>query len=316
MKSYSDKVKLLSLSFLALAVILFPGVTTRADSGLIGYWNFDEADGLTYSDSSSNNNDGTVTGAGVSHSTDVPPVSCFNDPYSVSFDSSGDYVSIPDNATMDPTDQISIVFWMKANNVSNGYQHIVFKQGPVVTSYGVWLSDNHVYMEDNDNTVRSLTSNATINTDTWYFIAVTYDGDTQKLYINSDLDNSQPLPGITLTYENSPVKIGSGDYNNAFDGYVDDLRIYSTALTATQVADLAGGGCGPGVEPQTTANTTVTNNTTAESTSTAAISSLPVTGHNAPSDKPYYLYVLLSFALLVLSTIPIRRLYSGGRRLR
>ncbi len=187
---------------------------------------------------------------------------------------------------MDPANAISISFWMNANTVSNGYQHIVFKQGPSVTSYGVWLNGNHIYMEDNDNSVRSLTSNATVTAGTWHYITVTYDGTTQALYIDGALDNSQPLANITLEYENSPVKVGSGDYNNSFNGYVDDLRIYGRALTGAEVADLAGGGCGPGVgldaesfSPAdnatgvaTNTNLSLTFGTTTVATSTGAIS--------------------------------------------
>lgn len=235
---------------LGFGLLIWHGRTVSAISdNLIGYWNFDEASGTTSADSSGNGNDGTFVGSGVTHSTDLPPTSCFINTHSLSFDGTGGYVSIPDNATMDPANAISISFWMKANTVSNGYQHIVFKQGPVVTSYGVWLNGNHIYMEDNDNSVRSLTSNATITADTWHYITVTYDGTTQALYIDGALDNSQSLPGITLSYENSPVKVGSGDYNNPFNGYVDDLRIYGRALTSSEIADLAGGGCGPGVVP-------------------------------------------------------------------
>ncbi len=185
---------------------------------MIGYWNFDEASGSTSADSSGNGNDGTFAGAGggVVQSTVLPPTSCFVNTHSLSFNGTGGYVSIPDNATMDPSNAISISFWMKANTVSNGYQHIVFKQGPHVTSYGVWLNGNHVYMEDNDSIVRSLTSNATITANTWHYITVTYDGTTQALYIDGTLDKSQLLSGITLEYQNSPVKVGAGDYNNPF----------------------------------------------------------------------------------------------------
>ncbi len=223
-------------------------VSAISDS-LIGHWNFDEATGTASADSSGNNNNGTFTGSGVAHSTELPPTSCFINTHSVSFDGTGGYVSIADNATMDPASAISISFWVKANTVNNGYQHIIFKQGPVVTSYGVWLNGNHIYMEDNDNSIRSLTSNATITANTWHYITVTYDGTTQALYIDGALDNSQSLPGITLSYKNSPVKVGSGDYNNPLNGYVDDLRIYGRALTGSEIADLAGGGCGPGVVP-------------------------------------------------------------------
>lgn len=240
----------MAVAGLGLGLFVWFGRPVLAVSdSLIGYWNFDEATGTTSADSSGNGNDGTFTGSGVAHSTVLPPTSCFINTHSLSFSGAGGYVSIPDNATMDPASAISISFWMKANTVSNGYQHIVFKQGPVVTSYGVWLNGDHVYMEDNDNSVRSLASNTAITADAWHYITVTYDGTTQALYIDGALDNSQSLPGITLTYQNSPVKVGSGDYNNPFNGYVDDLRIYGRALSNTEIADLAGGGCGPGVVP-------------------------------------------------------------------
>ncbi|MEI9913937.1 MAG: LamG domain-containing protein [Candidatus Saccharibacteria bacterium] len=285
-------------------------VRAYADSGLIGYWNFDEASGSAYADSSENVNDGTIVGTGVNHSTDVAPISCFSDPYSVSFDGSGGYVSIPDSASMDPTSQISIAFWMNANTVNNGYQHIIFKQGPVVTSYGVWLFNNHIYMEDNDNTVRSLTSNATINTGTWYYITVTYDGQTQKLYVDGNLDNSQSLPGITLSYENSPIKIGSGDYNNPFSGYVDDLRIYSTALSQNQVTDLAGGGCGPGVLSSQPSPDTQNTDPPTTTVSTDPAPHAPDTGYGAPhnSSTPK-LIGLIGLSMIIGSVIFQSRIY-------
>ncbi len=232
---------------LAVATFAVLGSSAAAAGDLVGYWNFDEATGTTAADASGNANHGTLTGSGATHSTVLPPTSCFVNTHSVQFDGSGDHVEIADNATMDPTSAISISFWMNPDTVTNGYQHVVFKQGPLVTSYGVWLANDHIYLEDNDNSIRSLTSNATVTAGAWHYITVTYDGTTQKLYIDGVLDNSQSLPGITLAYTNSPVQIGAGTYNNPFAGYIDDLRIYSRALTDPEIADLATGGCGPGV---------------------------------------------------------------------
>lgn len=240
-------------SALAIGTIMAMNSPVLAASDLIGYWNFDESSGATATDNSPNGNNGTFTGAGVTHSTLLPPTSCFVNTHSVKFDGGGDYVQIPDNSSMDPASDISISFWMNPDTVTNGFQHIVFKQGPVVTSYGVWLNGDHIYMEDNDNSVRGLNSNAAVTAGAWHYITVTYDGTTQSLYIDGVLDNSQSIPGITLTYTNSPVKVGSGDYNNPFAGYVDDLRIYNRALTSTEVTDLAAGGCGPGVAAAVTA---------------------------------------------------------------
>lgn len=93
------------------------------------------------------------------------------------------------------------------------------------------------------------------------------------------------MPGITLAYQNSPVEVGAGTYNNSFDGFIDDLRIYDRALGSAEIADLAVGGCGPGVgldaesfSPANTATGVATNanlsltfGTTTVATSTGSI---------------------------------------------
>src|SRR6202012_4162451 len=106
---------------LGLGLLIWHGQAASAISdSLIGYWNFDEASGTSSADSSGNGNDGTFVGTGVTHSTNLPPTSCFINTHSLSFNGTGAYVSIPDNATMDPPNAISISFWMNANTVSNG----------------------------------------------------------------------------------------------------------------------------------------------------------------------------------------------------
>lgn len=155
--------------------------------------------------------------------------------------------------------------------------------------------------------MHSLTSNTVLTTGKWYCIAVTYDGNNQDLYINSTLDNSQALSNITLTYTNDPLMIGSGTYNNPFNGYVDDLRIYDTALTTTQIADLAGGGCGPGVNPpvqtpsiiKSSPSLSTTVSTNSNSTATKAILS-PDTGYGQPSKRNSYLPILFIISITSL----------------
>jgi hypothetical protein len=306
MKNINVRGKYLAIAALVAAFML-TGPKVLAAGDLIGYWNFDEATGTTAADSSGNSNDGTFTGPGVTHSTVLPPTSCFVNTHSLQFNGSGDYVNIPDNATMDPANQISISFWMNPDTVTNGYQHVVFKQGPVVTSYGVWLNGDHVYMEDNDNTVRGLNSNSTVTPGVWYYITVTYNGTDQDLYIDGVLDNHQTIPGITLAYTNSPVKVGSGDYNNPFAGYVDDLRIYDRALTQAEVTDLASGGCGPGVASAASQNNPTTQNQNANPSTQATVTT---SGSDPATLTDTGLNITLSTCLatcLLISAIIVRR---------
>ena len=77
---------------------------------------------------------------------------------------------------------------------------------------------------------------------TWYQIASTYDGLTHKLFVNGQPVNSVVL-GIALnTAGNSGIGIGVSDQANgywgAFEGRIDDVRIYNRALSASEVQQL------------------------------------------------------------------------------
>ena len=47
---------------------------TGSESGLVGYWNFEEGSGTTAYDQTANGNDGTINGA--TYDTNVPSQSC------------------------------------------------------------------------------------------------------------------------------------------------------------------------------------------------------------------------------------------------
>ena len=87
-------------------------------------------------------------------------------------------------------------------------------------------------------------ANNTENTN-WTHVCMTWQGGVGiKFYINGKLDtptNVQAVNTGTITGNTSFV-IGQSGKNNAaptnWNGYIDDVRVYTTALTASQVADL------------------------------------------------------------------------------
>jgi hypothetical protein len=96
----------------------------------------------------------------------------------------------------------------------------------------------------------------------WHHVCGIYDGETVSMYVDGILDNSMPDSGTipnTDTDNNMSVVIASelsGDGKHPWVGSIDDVRIYSYPLTASQVLDLANTGinlvpfvdCGPNVE--------------------------------------------------------------------
>jgi hypothetical protein len=73
-----------------------------------------------------------------------------------------------------------------------------------------------------------------ISTNTWTHLAATYDGNTLKLYVNGLLSASSTLDSYSPGSES--MLIGRRSSNNLFfNGTIDEVRIWNTALTESQI---------------------------------------------------------------------------------
>ena len=74
-----------------------------------------------------------------------------------------------------------------------------------------------------------------------HHIAATFDGATIKLYVDGVFNASAPWTLGTVYYGADDVLIGANNFGAGYyrrlDGYIDDVRIWDHALTATQVAN-------------------------------------------------------------------------------
>lgn len=84
------------------------------------------------------------------------------------------------------------------------------------------------------------TTNITLNT--WSHLAITFNAGTFTFYVNGVVSASVTSTGNMCVYGNvnmTNIFIGSNTPGyNAFAGYVDDVRIYTSALSASQIAGL------------------------------------------------------------------------------
>ena len=70
---------------------------------------------------------------------------------------------------------------------------------------------------------------------TWSYLTETYDGTTLRLYVNGTQVASTAHTGAIATSTN-PLQIGGDSlYGQNFAGLIDEVRVYNTALTATQI---------------------------------------------------------------------------------
>jgi len=205
------------------------GVPPSAD--LVGLWHFDEGDGTTASDSSGNNNTGTL----------------FNDPQwevgkfdnALRFDGINDYVNCEKNGGI--TTAITIEAWIKPSAFTD-YDAIVtnfeWPTNPEGWSFRVMGNKKLAWRAvlSGINSTYIITSSSTMEADNWYHVVLTHDASYTRLYINGSLDKEE-TPGGTIVNLNKALKIGWDDYAAArvFNGVIDEVRIWDGALTGSNI---------------------------------------------------------------------------------
>ncbi|MEZ4581650.1 MAG: LamG-like jellyroll fold domain-containing protein [Caldilineaceae bacterium] len=96
-------------------------------------------------------------------------------------------------------------------------------------------------------TATLIATEGTLATDVWHHAAMTYDGVRLRVYLDGTEVGSMSLSGVVTADPNVPVAVGAqpqGAGNNTFAGLIDDVRIYTRALSAAEIGQLASAGRG------------------------------------------------------------------------
>src|SRR4030095_8425347 len=120
---------------------------------------------------------------------------------------------------------------------------------------------------------------------TWYHLAATYDGGTLNAYTNGVLITSNTAPSGPADADPNPVTIGRhAAVNNCFQGIVDNVRIYSRALSLAEIqSDMSTAGGAPPSSDTTSPPVSITIPTTA-ATFTTTTSSITLGGTAADNE--------------------------------
>ncbi len=195
--------------------------------GLMAHYNFDEGQGTTAADSSGNGNDGTLVNRPTWATGKMGN-------YALQFDGVDDYVEVPDSATLDPG-YMTFSMWFNPKSFADNAGLIV-KGDNENRQYWVWIYQGNLSLEINDggfhNHIYPLQKN------TWYFLAVTYDGSSIATYINGALVSAIPQSTGPILDDDGPLYIGTLPGFVTFDGTIDDVKIWNRALSAQEVLDL------------------------------------------------------------------------------
>jgi hypothetical protein len=113
----------------------------------------------------------------------------------------------------------------------------------------VQQDDGHLFVQaaSGSGGVNSFSSVANVTDDAWHHVAYVYDQSATgsiTFFIDGVQDRSQANAAAWSWTPTQPIELGKShdSFWRAFDGYLDDFRIYNRMLTASEIADLAGNG--------------------------------------------------------------------------
>jgi len=195
-------------------------------SNLALYLKFDENSGTTANDASANANNGTITAAAW--------VSPAKSGAALSFNGTSSYVNIPHSLSLNLSSAITIAAWIKPTLAADGNaRYIVYKDD----LWGIAKNaDGTIYAYTNISGVEQLLSTTIIPPDgNWTQITYTFDGNTMKLYTNGQLQAQSAHTGAITTSTNS-VRVGMHNNKWYWNGSVDEVKIYTRALTANEIS--------------------------------------------------------------------------------
>jgi len=223
-------------------------------TGLVGWWTFDGANLKTnVIDSSGQGNHGRLVGFGATSSAVIGGKMG----QALKFDGVNDYVSVPDTGTsldFNASSTYAWSSWIKFTGSTSGYKCYLSKDTPVKGG-GFNLCINQTsntadiiickYLTGINWTCSSgLSLNIPINS--WNNITVNYNGITGNwgIYKNGNLMGT--INYYVANDLSAKYYIGSGNDGNGilqgplyfWKGYIDDVRVYNRALSATEIKQL------------------------------------------------------------------------------
>lgn len=210
----------------AMELALLAQVIAPRTRDLDAWWKFDEGSGIVAKDSSGNGNTATLVG-GPAWSAD-----------GLTF-SGPQYATVVDSSSLKIVGPITICFWLKTSQVSGPVIFGAFDGNPPYDGYGAgmgvltngrigyWSGVAGAWSE----------GNTAVNDNQWHHCAIVVSGTAATFYLDGNADGTKTTaqPNSFTGQRNIASNTDNADF---FSGSLDDIRIFSAALSGFEVRNI------------------------------------------------------------------------------
>ena len=210
------------------------GAFSKFDPNLVLYLPLEEGSGTMTKDLSGWGNHGTLVNGPTWTTGRVGKC--------LSFDGSDDYVRCAIFNGV-PSYYLTVCAWIKTSSTS---EQSILTQGRSPSNYSnvynFKVKNNKLQFWDYTGTAygfnESQYSNTTVTDGNWHFVCFVKNGTSGTYYLDGNADGT-PTAAINVSYVNNDFVIGRDYRDNVypFIGLIDEVRIYSRALSASEIQD-------------------------------------------------------------------------------
>jgi Ca2+-binding RTX toxin-like protein/streptogramin lyase len=150
-----------------------------------------------------------------------------------------DYASVPRSTAFNLIEAFTVEAWVRPRILSSYAPVLTKSEGPYEGIFELLAGGTEwgipaAWIFTGGFTAEKAEGEAELPPETWTHLAMTYDGELLRLYIDGELVSSHPSPPPRENEGWLNIGIGAST-NSAFDGKIDELRIYERVLGGAEI---------------------------------------------------------------------------------
>ncbi|MDE1851162.1 MAG: LamG domain-containing protein [Candidatus Micrarchaeota archaeon] len=161
------------------------------------------------------------------------------------FNGQNSYIDIFGSAGMNGYSKLTLAAWINTYSYI-GFPFIIVKGSNGPYQFYLYSSSNHPGWYLNGK-ITDTPFNGTVNTNSWYFVAVTYDSSSGQTvsYLNGHVDKI--ITGLSGQISTNGANVSIGGYVGgvgSWNGLISNIQVYNTSLSASDILSLYDEGIG------------------------------------------------------------------------